>query len=211
MVADPRFTRSASKSDIYVRLRPGNRYCINRWYYKLCIKNKLYHEQYVKEYTNASFLLTNFSFNDGLFGGYDSKNRAYDVTTWDYQKNEQGKPSVDVTLQSPQCVFQLMKKHYSRYTLNVVQKITGITKEKFEELAKAFCETGKSGKSGTILYAMGATQHTTATQYIRSYAILQLLLGNMGMPGGGINAMRGESNVQGSTDMALLFHLVPDI
>lgn len=210
LVADPRFTRSASKSDIYVRFRPGTDIALIGGIINYCIKNKLYHDEYVKEYTNASFLVDhNFTFQDGLFSGYDSKKRSYDFTTWDYQKDEHGKPLVDVTLQNPQCVFQLMKKHYSRYTPDVVEKITGTSKEKFLELAKTFCKTGKPGKSGTILYAMGATQHTTGTQYIRSYAIIQLLLGNMGMPGGGINAMRGESNVQGSTDMALLFHLVP--
>jgi formate dehydrogenase major subunit len=102
-----------------------------------------------------------------------------------------------------------MKAHFSRYTPEMVEITTGIPKETFFKLAEAYCATGKPDKAGTILYAMGGTQHSTGVQIIRGYSILQTLLGNMGIPGGGINALRGENNVQGSTDMALLFHIVP--
>jgi formate dehydrogenase major subunit len=105
--------------------------------------------------------------------------------------------------------MSLLRQHYARYDLEMVSRVTGCPKEKILEVAKLFVESGQPGKAGTILYAMGTTQHTVGTQYIRAYAVLQLLLGNIGIAGGGINAMRGESNVQGSTDMAVLFHILP--
>lgn len=118
-------------------------------------------------------------------------------------------PRIDRTLTDPRCVFSLLRQHFARYDLDTVSQITGCPKEKIEEVAKLYATTGQPGKAGTILYAMGTTQHTVGSQYIRSYAILQLLLGNIGVAGGGINALRGESNVQGSTDMAVLFHILP--
>jgi len=210
IVCDPRFTRTASIADLYIRHRAGTDIALVGWMINYCIEHKLYHEEYVREYTNASFLINPaFNFADGLFSGYDAKRRCYNVAVWNYQSDEKGQALRDLTLESPQCVFQLLKKHYSRYTTNVVSQITGVPPEKLKELGDMYCATGKPEKVGTILYAMGATQHTVGTEYIRSYCILQLLLGNMGRAGGGINAMRGESNVQGSTDMGLLFHLLP--
>jgi formate dehydrogenase major subunit len=120
-----------------------------------------------------------------------------------------GIPIKDLTLSDPNCVFNIMKDHYSRYTPEIVEKITGCPADKFLDVAELYTSTGQSDKCGTILYAMGTTQHTYGTQNVRSYAILQLLMGNTGLSGGGINALRGESNVQGSTDMALLFHILP--
>ncbi|GAG02872.1 unnamed protein product, partial [marine sediment metagenome] len=102
-----------------------------------------------------------------------------------------------------------LKEHFSRYTLEKVSGTTGTSPEMIVKIAKTYGATGQNGKSGTIMYAMGTTQHTVGTQNIRTYAMLQLLLGNMGVAGGGINALRGESNVQGSTDHAILFHIIP--
>jgi formate dehydrogenase major subunit len=209
IVADPRFTRSASKADLYVRFRPGTDIALIGGLINYCLQNKLYQEDYVKNYANASFLVDpKFGFNDGLFTGYDAKTRSYDTAAWDYQKDKEGKPLRDPTLKDPNCVFQLLKKFYSRYSPKVVEEITGVSPSKLVKMAQLFCSTGKPDKSGTILYAMGATQHTVGTQYIRSYAILQLLLGNIGIAGGGINAMRGESNVQGACDVGVLFHIL---
>lgn len=209
IVADPRFTRSASKADIYARFRPGTDIALIGGIINYCLQNKLYQEDYVKNYTNASFLIDpNFTFSDGLFSGHNPEKRSYDTASWDYQKDAEGKPLRDQTLENPNCVFQVMKKFYARYTPNVVYEITGMPPAKFTQIAEAFCATGKPDKSGTILYAMGTTQHTIGTQYIRSYAVLQLLLGNIGIAGGGINAMRGESNVQGACDVGVLFHIL---
>jgi len=207
---DPRFTRTSSKADIYAQMRSGTDIAFIGGLINYTIENGLYNSEYVKEYTTASFLINEeFEFSDGLFSGFDSSKKQYDKTTWSYQVDENGIPKRDDTLTDPHCVFQLMKKHFSRYDVDTVCSITGTPKEDFLKVAEAFCATGAPGKSGTILYAMGTTQHTVATQIIRSYSILQLLLGNIGLAGGGVNAMRGESNVQGSTDFALLFHILP--
>ncbi len=212
IVVDPRFTRSASQADIYAMLRSGTDIAFIGGMINYVLQNNLYHKEYITEYTNASFLVdSNFKGPrdlDGLFAGYDSKARRYDKTTWKYQNNMDGIPIKDKSLKNPNSVFQLLKSHYSSYDLDTVCKITGTPKDIYLKVCKTYAATGKIGKSGTILYAMGATQHTNGTQNIRSYSILQLLLGNMGIAGGGINALRGENNVQGSTDQGLLFHLL---
>jgi len=207
---DPRFTRTSSKADIYARLRSGTDIAFVGGIINYCLENELYHKEYVVEYTNASFLIDpKFNCVDGLFSGYDENARKYNKDTWKYQLDEKGNPKQDKTLKDPNCVFQLLKKHFKRYSVDQVCAITGACKEDWLAVAKTYCATGKPGKAGTIMYAMGTTQHTHGTQNIRSYAILQLLLGNIGVSGGGINALRGESNVQGSTDHCLLFHILP--
>lgn len=207
---DPRFTRTSSKADIYAPLRSGTDIAFIGGMINYCLVNGLYNEEYVAEFTNASHLINSgFGFSDGYFSGFDQKNSKYSKSTWQYQFDENGIPKEDKTLKDPNCVFQLMKKHYSRYDADTVSKVTGCPNAMFLKVAKKYCETGQRGKAGTIMYAMGTTQHTYGTQNVRSYAVLQLLLGNMGLAGGGINALRGESNVQGSTDHCLLFHIIP--
>ncbi len=213
LVVDPRFTRTASKADVYAPLRSGTDIAFLGGMIKYILDNDLYHRDYVADYTNASFLV-NPDFKgpgdlDGLFSGYDEKGRKYDKQTWSYQVGEDGTPQKDLSLESPNCVFQLMRQHYSRYTLDTVSSITGTPKAKLEQVYEIYGSTGRPDRVGTECYAMGWTQHTTGTQNIRTMAIIQLLLGNIGMAGGGVNAMRGESNVQGSTDHGLLFHILP--
>jgi formate dehydrogenase major subunit len=207
---DPRFTRTSAKADIHVRLRSGTDIAFLGGMIKYILDNNLYDEFYVKNYTNASFIVNSrFGFDDGLFSGYDPNKRAYDASTWALEKDEQGIPKRDMTLQDPRCVLQLMKKHYSRYTLEKVCQITGTPTDDLEKVYNIYGSTGSPDKAGTELYAMGWTQHTVGVQNIRAMCIIQLLLGNMGIAGGGVNALRGESNVQGSTDHALLFHILP--
>jgi len=215
---DPRFTRTSAKADIYAPMRSGTDIAFIGGMIKYVLNDMdknpgNYNMVYVSEYTNASFLI-NPSFKgaadlDGVFSGYDAANRKYDKSTWKYQLDANGIPMRDKTLQDPNCVFQLLKKHYARYTAGIVNKVCGTSEETFLEVCRVYAATGKAGKSGTILYAMGTTQHTYGTQNVRSYALLQLLLGNIGVAGGGINALRGESNVQGSTDHCLLAHILP--
>ena len=208
--ADPRFTRTSSKADIFVRLRSGTDIAFFGGMIKYILDNNLYDEFYVKNYTNASFMVNpKYSFDDGLFSGYNPGKRAYDKSTWALEKDDQGIPKRDMTLQDPRCAFQLLKKHYSRYTLQKVSEITGTPTGDLEKVYKAYGSTGTPDKAGTVLYAMGWTQHTVGVQNIRTMSIIQLLLGNMGIAGGGVNALRGESNVQGSTDHALLYHIIP--
>ena len=215
---DPRFTRTSSKAHIYAQLRSGTDIAfingmINYVLNDMDDNPENYNMEYVREYTTASFLIDpGFKMPgdlDGVFSGYDSNKRKYDKSTWKYQLDEKGLPKKDKTLKSPNCVFQLLKKHVARYTPEQVCNITGTAKDVYAKVCKMFAESGKPGMAGTIMYAMGTTQHTYGTQNIRGYAILQLLLGNMGVAGGGINALRGESNVQGSTDHCILFHILP--
>ncbi len=206
---DPRYTRTSAKADIWCPIRPGTDIAFLGGIINYILENDLYWKDYVVNYTNASFIIDEaFEFNDGIFSGYDPTTRKYDPKAWAYKTDESGNVLKDPTLQHPRCVFQLLKKHYSRYDVDTVCKITGAPKQTFIEVAKTFAATGKPDKSGTILYAMGITQHTVGSQNVRALAILQLLLGNIGLPGGGINALRGESNVQGSTDTGLLSHLL---
>jgi len=207
---DPRFTRTSAKADIYAPLRSGTDIAFINGLMNYVIEHNLYDKSYLVDHTNASFLVNEkFDFKDGLFVGYNKKKKSYDKSYWQYQLDENGLVKTDKTLQDPLCVFQLLKRHISRYDPDSVSMITGTPKELLVEVAKTYGATGAKGKSGTIMYAMGTTQHTVGTQNVRTYAMLQLLLGNVGVAGGGINALRGESNVQGSTDMAILFHILP--
>jgi formate dehydrogenase major subunit len=204
---DPRFIRTSAVSDIYAPLRSGTDIAFMGGMIKYAIENNLIHKEYVVNYTNASFIVADgYDFKDGLFSGYNATTRTYDKTKWALAApGPDGKPVTDPTLENPRTVFQLMKKHYSRYDVDTVSSVTGTPKEDLLKVYEAFCATGKVGKSGSILYAMGTTQHTVGSQNVRAFAIIQMLLGNIGLPGGGINAMRGESNVQGSTDFGLLW------
>ena len=210
IVVDPRFTRSASLADIYGTIRPGTDIAFLGGIINFMLQNDRIQREYVIEYTNASYLVNpKYGFRDGIFSGYDKSKREYDRSTWVYQNDAKGIPRQDKSLKDPNTVYQLMQKHYQRYSPEMVEKITGCKKEIFLQIAELFTSTYKPDRVATILYAMGTTQHTVGTQNIRAYGIIQLLLGNIGLSGGGINAMRGESNVQGSTDAALLWHILP--
>lgn len=210
IVVDPRFTRSASKAHIYAPMRSGTDIAFIGGMINYVLSKELYNKECVVNYTNAGFLINpNFKFEDGTFSGFNPEKKAYaDKSSWAYQLDEDGLPKIDRTLQNPNCVFQLLKKHFARYDAGTVSKVTGTPKDVFLSVCETFAQTGKPGKAGNILYAMGTTQHTYGSQNIKAYSILQLLLGNIGVAGGGIQAMRGESNVQGSTDMGLLFHIL---
>lgn len=208
---DPRFTRTSATSDKYVRLRSGTDIAFIGGMINYVLEHDRIQRDYVINYTNAAYLV-NPEFRgpadlDGIFSGLtDGK---YDKSTWSYQRDENGVPRKDPTLTDPNCVYQLLKKHYSRYTLDMVCDVTGGDPKEYEEVYNLYTSTYLPEKSATILYAMGATQHTYGSQNVRAYSVLQLLLGNIGVAGGGINALRGECNVQGSTDHAALFHILP--
>ncbi len=216
IVVDPRITRTAAVADLYVPIRPGTNIAYLGGLINYVLENELYHKEYVLSYTNAAYLVSeeyDFDEETGLFSGIqddpDRNAKKYDRSSWSYQTDSAGNPLKDPSLENPQCVFQLMKKFYAKYTLDTVSKITGCPKDILEESYRLYASTGKPGKAGNILYAMGITQFTHGSQNVRACAIVQLLLGNMGIPGGGVNAQRGQSNVQGSTDMATLYHIIP--
>jgi formate dehydrogenase major subunit len=210
LVVDPRFTRTASVSDLYVPLRPGTDIAWLGGLINYLLSNDKIQHEYVKSFTNAPYLIKEgYGFTDGLFTGYNEAKRDYDRSTWDYQLDEQGHVEADDTLRHPRCVFQLMKAHYARYTPEMVERITGSPRDKLMTAWRWIAETARPDKVMTSMYALGWTQHSVGSQNIRTMAMVQLLLGNIGVPGGGMNALRGHSNIQGLTDLGLLSNLIP--
>jgi formate dehydrogenase major subunit len=210
IVVDPRYTRSAAVSDFYAPIRAGSDIAFLGGVINYLLSKDKIHHDYVKNYTNAAFLIDEgYTFDDGLFSGYNAEKRSYGKDTWKYQMGKDGFAMVDPTLESPNCVFQLMKKHYSRYTPELVSKTTGTPQDAFLKICEMMAETSAPDKTMTICYALGWTEHSVGSQNIRTMALIQLLLGNMGMAGGGINALRGHANVQGITDMCLYSEVLP--
>ncbi len=204
VAVDPRFTRTAAVADVYSPIRAGTDIAYLLGLVRYIIENKKYHEDYVKLHTNAPYVIgEKFGFTEGLFTGWNDEKKEYDKTNWAYEADPKTKAyAVDETLQNPLCVFQLLRKHVDRYTPEMVSKICGVPKETFLKVAEVVSSTGTADRVGTIMYALGWTEHSTGVQIIRAAAMMQLLLGNVGRPGGGVNALRGHSNIQGATDMA---------
>ena len=210
IVVDPRFTRTASVADIYAPIRSGTDITFLSGVLLYLIENNKINAEYVKHYTNASLLVRDdFAFEEGLFSGYDAEKRQYDKSSWNYQFDENGYAKRDETLSHPRCVWNLLKQHVSRYTPEVVENICGTPKADFLKVCDVLASTSAADRTTTFLYALGWTQHTVGAQNIRTMAMIQLLLGNMGMAGGGVNALRGHSNIQGLTDLGLLSTSLP--
>ena len=211
VVVDPRFTRTASVADLYAQLRPGTDIVFLNALIRHALNTGRFHEDYVKIHTNAPFIVSEkFGFNEGLFSGFDEAKAEYDKTAWAYEPDPKTHGyQVDPTLKHPRCVFQLLKKHVDRYTPEMVEKVCGTPKDQFLKVADIVTSTGNAQRVGTITYALGWTQHSVGVQIIRAAATLQLVLGNVGRPGGGVNAMRGHSNIQGATDIAGTFEILP--
>jgi formate dehydrogenase major subunit len=173
---------------------------------------------------------------DGFFSGWDPEQGQYDISSWQYEgidvhgsagSREQGfkgeqshgahggalehgePPAEDLTLQHPRCVFQILKRHYARYTPELVAETCGCRVDDFLAVAEALCENSGRERTSAFCYAVGWTQHTVGVQMIRTAAIIQLLLGNIGRPGGGMMALRGHASIQGSTDIPTLYNILP--
>ena len=209
IVVDPRFTRSASVADVYAPIRTGtDMVFLGGVISYLLAKDQIQHE-YVKNYTDFTFIVReDFAFNEGLYSGYDAEKRSYDKTTWDYEIGADGYVKSDPTLAHPRCVYQLMKQHYARYTPEMVARVCGTPQEKFLQICEMIGSTATPTRAMTIMYALGWTQHSVGSQMIRHGAMVQLLLGNIGIAGGGMNALRGHSNIQGLTDLGLMSDLL---
>jgi formate dehydrogenase major subunit len=232
---DPRFTRTSAVSDVHVPIRAGSDIAFLGGIVRHIIETGSYFEDYVVNYTNAAAIIEE-DFRDtedldGLFSGWDPDKGEYDIASWSYRGVEvapsagqreifsaephsergttTGAERFDFTLQDPQCVFQIVKKHFSRYTPEVVEETCGIPQELFLKVANALCENSGRERTSAFCYAVGWTQHSVGVQYIRTAAIVQLLLGNIGRPGGGILALRGHASIQGSTDIPTLYNLLP--
>jgi len=202
LVVDPRFTRSAAVADLYAPIRVGTDIAFLGGVINYLLSKGRVHTDYIKLNTDATFLVKDaYKFDNGFFSGYNEAARSYDKSSWGYQMGSDGYVLVDDSMQDPRCVFQLMKQHYSRYTPEQVSRITGTPREDFLRICELIAATSATDKVMTIMYALGWTQHSVGSQNIRTMAMIQLLLGNMGRPGGGVNALRGHANVQGITDM----------
>ncbi len=191
IVIDPRFTRTAAVADYYAPIRSGTDIAFLSGVLLYLLNNEKFNREYTEAYTNASLIVReDYGFEDGLFTGYDAEKRKYDKSTWTYELDENGFAKRDTTLQHPRCVWNLLKQHVSRYTPDVVENICGTPKDAFLKVCEYIAETSAHDKTASFLYALGWTQHSIGAQNIRTMAMIQLLLGNMGMAGGGVNALR---------------------
>ncbi|MDQ6839991.1 MAG: molybdopterin-dependent oxidoreductase, partial [Actinomycetota bacterium] len=236
---DPRFTRTSALADIHVPIRAGSDIAFLGGIVNHILSNGRDFREYVAAYTNASALVDDDFADtedlDGLFSGFDPGTNTYDPTSWQYEgaaapaaagrrqqpaaRGEQhgsGGANIgvrevhrDPTLTEPRCVYQILKRHFARYTPEMVEQTCGVTQADFLAVAEALCANSGRERTSAFVYSVGWTHHTVGVQYIRAASILQLLLGNMGRPGGGILALRGHASIQGSTDIPTLYDLLP--
>ena len=212
---DPHFSRTSAMCQQYVKIRTGSDIAFLGGLINYILeKDKWFHE-YVLAYTNAATIITD-QYRDpedlgGVFPGLDREKHAYDVThrAWQYARHEDTEVQTDQSLRNPRCVLNILRRHYARYTPQMVARICGCSKEEFLRVAETICANSGRERTSCIAYAVGWTQHSVGVQMIRAAAIVQLLLGNMGRPGGGIMAMRGHASIQGSTDVPTLYDLLP--
>ncbi len=235
---DPRFTRTSAMADMWVPLRAGSDIVFLGAMVNYVLGRGLEFRDYIVPYTNAATIVGDgFRGTEelgGLFSGWDHDARRYTPDTWAYAgadpkgertdaatgrgghakeqagaAPETGESQRDPSLEHPQCVFQILKRHFARYTPEMVEEVCGVPRDAFLRVADAFCSASGPERTGAICYAVGWTQHSVGVQIIRAAAILQLLLGNVGRPGGGILALRGHASIQGSTDIPTLYDILP--
>jgi formate dehydrogenase major subunit len=234
---DPRFTRTSALSDIHAFIRSGTDIAFLGGIINHILENDLWFRDYVINYTNIATII-NDDFKcpgelDGYFSGWNEKTHSYVFDTWQYKgqivpaslaqhkvetgesyseevkRMEEGPPPTDLTLQDPNCVYRIMRRHYAAYTPEMVEKITGCPRDTFLRIARTVAENSGRDRTGAFCYAVGWTHHTNGVQIIRAAGIIQALLGNIGRPGGGILALRGHCSIQGSTDVPTLYNMLP--
>jgi formate dehydrogenase major subunit len=235
---DPRFTRTSAMATKFVGIRAGSDIAFLGGIVNYILEHERWFDEYVRRYTNAAVIIDDGYVDaedaDGLFSGWDPETKKYSNETWQYKgmeatsgagpppKGEQAghgghagglshgePPEEDESLQHPNCVFQILKRHYRRYTPDLVARTCGCSVEDFLYVAEKLCENSGRERTGAFAYAVGWTQHTVGVQIIRTAAVIQLLLGNIGRPGGGIMALRGHASIQGSTDIPTLYNTLP--
>ena len=235
---DPRFSRTSAMADQHVAIRPGTDIAFLGGLIRHVIETEAYFREYVIPYTNAETIIDerfrDVEDLDGVFSGLDPATGMYDGSSWNYAGCDEAEVAAgwrvhatqafsehtgagmrleglerDETLQHPRCVFQILKRHFSRYTPEAVARTCGISREDLLAVADAVVRNSGRDRTTAYCYAVGLTQHTVGVQMIRAAAILQLLLGNIGRPGGGIVALRGHATIQGSTDIPTLYDLLP--
>ncbi len=234
---DPHYSRTSAISDMHVPIRAGSDIAFLGGLIRHIIETGSYFHEYVVNYTNAATIV-NADYQgpeelEGVFSGFDPSSGTYDRSSWMYEGGEVaasagvrehstqaysdrtgagmmvGDVKSDPTLQDPRCVFQIMKRHYARYTPEMVERVCGVPKKQFEKVAETLIENSGRERTTMLSYAVGWTQHSSGVQMIRAGTIVQLLLGNIGRPGGGIMAMRGHASIQGSSDIPTLYEILP--
>lgn len=233
---DPRFTRTSAMVDIHAPIRTGTDIAFLGGIIRHLLENDLWFRDYALAYTNIATIIEDdfeSAETDGLFSGWQEDKRAYEFQTWQYQgaavpsslaehsvnttesfgektkRLSEGPPPQDPTLQHPNCVYQILRRHYARYTPEMVARVTGCPKETFLKVADALARNSGRERTGAFCYAVAWTHHTTGVQMIRAAGIIQSLLGNVGRPGAGILALRGHCSIQGSTDIPTLYNMLP--
>lgn len=234
---DPRFTRTSALADIYAPIRTGSDIAFLGGIIHQILERDLWFKEYALNYTNiATIIDENFKDaeqGDGVFSGWNADKRAYTYESWQYEGHsvpsslaehsvnttelfgektkrlDKGPAPQDKTLQHPNCVYQIMKRHYARYTPDMVERVTGCPIETFLKVVDALAKNSGRGRTSAFCYAVAWTHHTTGVQIIRAAGIVQALLGNPGRPGGGILALRGHCSIQGSTDIPTLYNMLP--
>jgi formate dehydrogenase major subunit len=234
---DPRFTRTSALADIYAPIRTGTDIAFLGGIIRYLLENDLWFTEYALNFTNIATIIDERFLDadqlDGLFSGWDGAKHVYQYDSWQYQgeavpssladhsvnttesfsektkRMQKGPPPRDLSLQHPNCVYRIMRRHYARYTPEIVESITGCPKEIFIKVAEELARNSGRERTGAFCYAVAWTHHTTGVQIIRAAAIIQALLGNTGRPGGGILALRGHCSIQGSTDVPTLYNMLP--
>jgi len=210
---DPHYSRTSALANLFVPTRAGSDIVFLGAIIRHLLENNVYFHDYVLHYTNAATLIRG-DFRDtedldGLFSGFDPETETYaDQSSWDYERDMDGRPLTDPTLQHPRCVLQIMRRHFARYTPEMVEDVCGVSREQWLQVAQTLIENSGRERTSAICYAVGWTQQSKGVQIIRAAAIIQLLLGNIGRPGGGIMALRGHASIQGSTDVPTLYDLL---
>jgi formate dehydrogenase major subunit len=216
---DPRYTRTSAVADVFVKIRAGTDIAFLGGIIRYILEGERYFKDYVVHYTNAATLIADEYRGDeetGLFAGFDLATGSYDLTpgAWEYAcerrpDGTRGQPRTDPSLQDPMCVLQILRRHYARYTPEAVSRVCGCRPDDVVRVAELLCRNSGRERTAAVAYALGWTQHSTGAQMIRAGTIVQLLLGNVGRPGGGVLALRGHACIQGSTDIPVLFDMLP--
>ncbi len=209
---DPHFSRTSALANLYVPIRAGSDIVFLGAIIRYLLENKAFFQEYVLHYTNIATLIRE-DFRDtedldGVFSGYDPETGTYDPTSWDYERDADGRPLSDPTLEHPRCVYQIMRRHYARYTPELVEQVCGVPRALWQQVVDTLIANSGRERTSAICYAVGWTQQSKGVQIIRTAAMLQLLLGNIGRPGGGVMALRGHASIQGSTDVPTLYDLL---
>ncbi len=233
---DPRFTRTSALSDIQAPIRSGSDIAFLGGIIRYILEGDHWFRDFALAYTNIANIIEDGycgpGQEDGVFSGFDVAQHDYNEASWQYKDKvvppsiaehrvqgkqgaaqsesmAEGPAPTDPTLQHPNCVYQIMKRHYARYTPEMVEQVTGCSKEVFLRICEVLVKNSGRERTGAFAYAVGWTHHTYGVQIIRAATIVQGLLGNVGRPGGGIMALRGHTSIQGSTDIPTLYNMLP--